>query len=40
MLQVVPLPSIEELQQHVALPSVVFPSDHVALVADVLWKQV
>lgn len=38
--QVVPLPSTEELQQHVALPSVVFPSDHVALVADVSWKQV
>lgn len=38
--QVVPLPSTEELQQHVALPSVVFPSDHVALVADMSWKQV
>jgi len=38
--QVVPLPSTEELQQHVALPSVVFPSDHIALVADMSWKQV
>jgi 2',5'-phosphodiesterase len=32
--QVVPLPSDEELQQHTAIPSVVQPSDHVALVAD------
>ncbi|PSN55444.1 hypothetical protein C0J52_05705 [Blattella germanica] len=37
-IQVVPLPSIEELQQHTALPSVVFPSDHVALIADLMWK--
>lgn len=33
-LQVVPLPSIEELQAHTALPSIVFPSDHIALVSD------
>ncbi|CAG9784488.1 unnamed protein product [Diatraea saccharalis] len=32
--QVVPLPSVEELQANTALPSIVFPSDHVALVAD------
>jgi 2',5'-phosphodiesterase len=32
--QVVPLPSEEELQQYSAIPSVVQPSDHVALVAD------
>ncbi|XP_069691663.1 2',5'-phosphodiesterase 12 isoform X1 [Periplaneta americana] len=38
--QVVPLPSVEELQQHTALPSVVFPSDHLALVADLCWKHV
>ncbi|KAJ9577226.1 hypothetical protein L9F63_006200, partial [Diploptera punctata] len=35
--QVVPLPSTEELQQHIALPSIVFPSDHIALVADLAW---
>lgn len=35
--QVVPLPSEEELRQHTALPSVVLPSDHVALVADLAW---
>ncbi|XP_053619653.1 2',5'-phosphodiesterase 12 isoform X2 [Plodia interpunctella] len=32
--QVVPLPAEAELAQHTALPSVVFPSDHLALVAD------
>ncbi|XP_065346967.1 2',5'-phosphodiesterase 12 [Cloeon dipterum] len=32
--QVVPLPSEEELRQYDAIPSVVQPSDHVALVAD------
>ncbi|KAI8427746.1 hypothetical protein MSG28_002173 [Choristoneura fumiferana] len=32
--QVIPLPSIEELQAHTALPSIVFPSDHIALVSD------
>nr|CAD7262854.1 unnamed protein product [Timema shepardi] len=36
--QVVPLPSIEDVTEHTALPSVVFPSDHVALVADLRWK--
>jgi len=36
--QVVPLPSNEELTQHTALPSIVFPSDHIALVADLRWK--
>ncbi|XP_054284725.1 2',5'-phosphodiesterase 12-like [Macrosteles quadrilineatus] len=35
---VIPLPSDEELTQHTAIPSVVFPSDHVALVADLRWK--
>ncbi|XP_046675710.1 2',5'-phosphodiesterase 12-like isoform X2 [Homalodisca vitripennis] len=34
---VVPLPSEEELRQHTAIPSVVFPSDHVALIADLCW---
>lgn len=37
--QVVPLPSEEELKQHTALPNVVFPSDHLALVADLKWKE-
>jgi 2',5'-phosphodiesterase len=32
--QVVPFPSEEELSTHVAIPSVVFPSDHIACVAD------
>nr|CAD7399154.1 unnamed protein product [Timema cristinae] len=38
LFQVVPLPSIEDVTEHTALPSVVFPSDHVALVADLRWK--
>lgn len=36
--QVVPLPSEEELKRHTAIPSIVFPSDHIALVADLKWK--
>lgn len=35
--QVVPLPSKEELSLNSAIPSVVFPSDHVALCADLRW---
>ncbi|KAJ7380399.1 mitochondrial mRNA catabolic process [Desmophyllum pertusum] len=35
---VVPLPSEEDLSPHLALPSVVMPSDHLALVCDVKWK--
>ncbi|XP_075211300.1 2',5'-phosphodiesterase 12 [Lycorma delicatula] len=35
--QVIPMPSEEELRQHVAIPSVVFPSDHIALIADLCW---
>ena len=35
---VLPLPSEEELSSHLALPSVVMPSDHVALVCDLKWK--
>ena len=34
----VPLPSEEELQVYVALPSVVLPSDHLALVCELKWK--
>ncbi|XP_075992185.1 2',5'-phosphodiesterase 12 [Anticarsia gemmatalis] len=36
--QVVPLPSTEELRLHTALPSVVFPSDHISLVSDLRFK--
>ncbi|KAI4464906.1 carbon catabolite repressor protein 4 [Holotrichia oblita] len=32
--QVIPLPTNEELVQNTALPSIVFPSDHISLVAD------
>nr|XP_023022672.1 2',5'-phosphodiesterase 12 [Leptinotarsa decemlineata] len=35
--QVVPLPSYEEVSANIALPSVVFPSDHIALVSDLKW---
>ena len=35
--RVVPLPPAEQLTEHVALPSVNFPSDHVALVTDLTW---
>lgn len=38
VVQVVPLPSVEELQQNTALPSVTFPSDHVALIADLKFN--
>ena len=36
--QVVPLPGGEELSLHSAIPSVVCPSDHLALVCDLKWK--
>ncbi len=36
--QVIPMPSIEELSQFDAIPSVVFPSDHIALVCDLAFK--
>lgn len=35
--RVVPLPSLEEISEFVALPSVYFPSDHLALVVDIRW---
>ncbi|XP_037824634.1 2',5'-phosphodiesterase 12 [Lucilia sericata] len=38
--QFIPLPSNEELKAHIAIPSVVFPSDHVALVADLKFKAI
>ncbi|CAK1549831.1 unnamed protein product [Leptosia nina] len=36
--QVVPFPSLEELKAHTALPSIVFPSDHIAVVSDLRFK--
>lgn len=36
--RVVPLPSVDEVSEFVALPSAYFPSDHLALVADIKWK--
>lgn len=36
--RVIPLPSLEEVSEFVALPSVHFPSDHLALIADLKWK--
>lgn len=35
--QIVPLPTHEEVIANTALPSVVFPSDHIALVSDLKW---
>ncbi|KAL6254856.1 hypothetical protein P5V15_014195 [Pogonomyrmex californicus] len=36
--QVIPMPSKEELTLHTGLPSVVFPSDHISLCADLKLK--
>lgn len=36
--EVIPIPSAEELNAYVAIPSLVCPSDHVALVANLDWK--
>lgn len=36
--QVVPFPTTDELKAHMAIPSIVFPSDHIALIADLEWK--
>ena len=35
---VIPVPEASELDIHVALPSVVMPSDHLALICDLSWK--
>lgn len=37
LLQAVPLPTEDEVKAHTALPSPLFPSDHVALIADFGW---
>ena len=34
VVQVVPFPTVEELSLHEAIPSIVFPSDHVAVIVD------
>ncbi|KAK8737191.1 hypothetical protein OTU49_004376 [Cherax quadricarinatus] len=36
--QVIPMPSHEEVTQHVALPSITFPSDHIPLIADLTFR--
>ncbi|XP_052893057.1 2',5'-phosphodiesterase 12 [Anopheles moucheti] len=36
---VIPMPSREELSMYEAIPSPVFPSDHVALVANLEWRR-
>ena len=36
---VVQLPSHEEVAEHTALPSICFPSDHLALVCELKWKK-
>jgi len=36
--QIVPFPQDEELADYIALPNIVFPSDHIASVADLVWK--
>ncbi|CAH2214735.1 jg4458, partial [Pararge aegeria aegeria] len=36
--QVIPFPSVEELKVHTALPSIVFPSDHIAVISDLKYK--
>lgn len=36
--QVLPMPSHEDVTQHVGLPSVLFPSDHLPLIADLKVK--
>lgn len=36
--EVVPLPSEAEIALHTALPSVVFPSDHIALISNLKWQ--
>ncbi|KAH8395663.1 hypothetical protein KR222_005786 [Zaprionus bogoriensis] len=38
LVQSVPLPTVEQLSAHEAIPSVAFPSDHVSLVADLRFK--
>lgn len=39
VIQSIPLPTEAELKTFQAIPSVVYPSDHVALIADLKWKE-
>lgn len=36
--KIVPLPTVKELQKNDAIPSEVYPSDHLALIADLKWE--
>lgn len=36
---VVPLPSEEDINKHIALPNAIAPSDHLALVCDFKWVE-
>jgi len=38
VIRVAPFPTENVLSEHVALPSEVFPSDHIAVAVDVEWK--
>lgn len=38
--QVIPLPDDKDLEFHTAVPSIVFPSDHIAQICDLKWKSV
>ncbi|XP_033238533.1 2',5'-phosphodiesterase 12 isoform X1 [Drosophila pseudoobscura] len=40
LLQCLPLPTEEQLTAHTAIPSICFPSDHIALVADLSFESV
>lgn len=35
--RVIPMSTHEEVTRHTALPNIVFPSDHLAVICDVAW---
>ena len=37
--QVIPQPDHRDVELNTAIPSIVFPSDHIAQVCDLKWKQ-
>lgn len=37
--RVIPMPGEEQLSAHTAIPSVVFPSDHIALIVDLAFQE-
>ena len=39
VIQTIPVPSDKELKSYSAIPSVIHPSDHVALIADLEWTE-